>query len=293
MRILGLVTSIFVFAATALSQNAGDQMLAAERGLSKATGELGVKPAVMQFFSDDAIIFRPDAVNSKDFWNGRDDGKAAAVRGMSAFGISSTGQIGYTTGSIEIFPNGKGAASNAYGDYVTIWGRRENDGWRAVLELVVKHEKGIQLQYKQERFERIEAESNKKGRSAADPSMNFLRASMGVGTLGSAYKSFAAEEIRFLRDGLPPITGKKRVIDATKAYRAVKFPFKVALIESGDMAYSWNPCEYNVSDEGMERGNCLHIWKLRNKKWWIVLGAFARVESDLKPQLKTKKARSK
>lgn len=293
MRLLIVMTSVFVFAGTALSQNAGDQLLAAERGLTKATGELGVKPAVMQFFSDDAIIFRPDAINGKDFWSGRDDAKAAAVRGMSAFGISSSGQIGYTTGSIEIFPNGTRAASNGYGDYVTIWGRRENEGWRAVLELVVKHEKGIQLQYKQERFERIEAESNKKGRSAADPSMNFLRASMGVGTLGSAYKSFAAEEIRFLRDGLPPITGKKRVIDATKAYRAVKFPFKVALIESGDMAYSWNPCEYNVSDEGMERGNCLHIWKLRNKKWWIVLGAFARVESDLKPQLKTTKAKRK
>jgi hypothetical protein len=111
--------------------------------------------------------------------------------------------------------------------------------------------------------------------------------------LGEAYKGYAADEIRFLRDGFPPITGRKQVIEATKDYRAVKFPFKVALMESGDMAYSWNPCEYNVSDEGMERGNCLHVWKLRDKKWLIVLAAFARVESDMKPVLKTKTARQK
>ena len=120
--------------------------------------------------------------------------------------------------------------------------------------------------------------------------MRFLRASMSR-HLGEAYKGYAADEIRFLRDGFPPIVGRKQVIEATKDYRAVKFPFKVALMESGDMAYSWNPCEYNVSDEGMERGNCLHVWKLRDKKWWIVLAAFARVESDMKPQLKTKSAR--
>jgi hypothetical protein len=116
---------------------------------------------------------------------------------------------------------------------------------------------------------------------------------MGQTALGGAYRDYAADEIRLLRDGQPPIVGKKRVIEATRDYRAVKFQAKVALIESGDMAYSWNPCEYNVSDEGMERGNCLHIWKLRNKKWWIVLGAFARVESDLKPELRTKTARKK
>ncbi|MFL6466682.1 MAG: hypothetical protein ACJ72Z_01850 [Pyrinomonadaceae bacterium] len=292
MRNFVLIALVFVFSISAIAQDPRGQLLQAERGLSKATGELGVKPAVLQFFADDAIIFRPEAINSKDFWNRWDDAKSAAVRGMSAYGVSSSGQIGYTTGSIEIFQNGIGAPSTGYGQYVTIWGRRENGGWRAVLEMIVKHDKGIQLPFREEKFERIEIDPNKKGRSAADPSMNFLRISMGTG-LGRAYKNFAADEIRLLRDGLPPITGRKRVIEATKDYRAVKFPYKTALMESGDMAYSWNPCEYNVSDEGMERGNCLHIWKLRNKKWWIVLGAFARVESDLKPTLKTKQARKK
>jgi ketosteroid isomerase-like protein len=275
-----------------LGQTARDQIMAADRGFAKATAEIGLKSASLQFTSDDAIIFRPEAINAKDFWTRRNDHKTLAVRTMAVADVASSGQIGFTTGSIEYFPNGLDQPAGDYGQYVTIWGRRDNGGWRAVLELFVKHEKDIQLPIKQIVNPRFSFETNKAMRSAADPSMRFLRASMSQ-HLGDAYRNYAADEIRFLRDGFPPITGRKQVIEATKDYRAVKFPFKVALMESGDMAYSWNPCEYNVSDEGMERGNCLHVWKLRDKKWLIVLAAFARVESDLKPVLKTKTARQK
>ena len=294
MRLLVLVSTLVVFPLVSFAQDARDQLLMAERGLTKATGELGVKPAVLQFFSDDAIIFRPEAINSKDFWNRKEDAKSAAVREVNAYGIASNGQIGYTTGSIEIFGEGVQKPPTEFGDYVTVWGRRQNGEWRAVLEMVVKHAKDIKLPFKQETtYTPFQIEANKGQRSAADPSMSFLRISMGTLALGGAYKSYAADDVRLLRDGLPPIVGKGRVIQATKDFRSVKFPGKVALIESGDMAYSWNPCEYNVSDEGLERGNCLHIWKLRGKKWWIVLGAFARVESTTVPKLKPKEPRKK
>ena len=52
------------------------------------------------------------------------------------------------------------------------------------------------------------------------------------------------------------------------------------------MAYTWNPCEFADNNEGMEKGTCLHIWKLRNKKWWIVLGVFARIPNETPPSLK-------
>ena len=63
----------------------------------------------------------------------------------------------------------------------------------------------------------------------------------------------------------PPLEGKKRVLSEMKRYRSVEFPKKVSLYESADMAYIWNPCEYANNDEGTIKGNCLHIWKLRDK----------------------------
>jgi hypothetical protein len=41
------------------------------------------------------------------------------------------------------------------------------------------------------------------------------------------------------------------------------------------------------SEEGMEKGTCLNIWKLRKKKWYITASAFARIPNMIKPTLKT------
>jgi hypothetical protein len=129
---------------------------------------------------------------------------------------------------------------------------------------------------------------NEQGWSPADASMNFLRLSMSNYELSGAYKQFAAEDVRLLRDREPPILGKKKVVSETKHYVSVTFPRKVALYQAADMAYTWNECKFNNSDEGIIEGNCLHIWKLRDKKWWIVLGVFAPAPNDSKPVLKVK-----
>ena len=99
--------------------------------------------------------------------------------------------------------------------------------------------------------------------------------------------------MRILIEREPPILGKKRVVKEMQRYISIEFPKKVALFQAADMAYTWNACQYANSNEGVEKGNCLHIWKLRNKKWQIVLGVFARVTSDVRPTLKEREKRKK
>ena len=101
--------------------------------------------------------------------------------------------------------------------------------------------------------------------------------------LGGAYDKFAADDVRILRDGAPPIIGKKLAVKAMDDYISVMFPRKYVLFQSTDMAYTWNPCNFDNSNEGMVEGNCLHIWKLRKKKWYIVLGVFAPIPNMRKP----------
>jgi hypothetical protein len=123
--------------------------------------------------------------------------------------------------------------------------------------------------------------------------MDFLRTSMRGEGLSGAYAKFAADDVRLLRDGSPPIIGKKKVLAETTQYVAVEFPSKVALFQSADMAYTWNPCRFDNSDEGLAQGNCLHIWKLRNKKWRIVLGVFAAVPNETPPALRKRPKKGK
>jgi hypothetical protein len=60
------------------------------------------------------------------------------------------------------------------------------------------------------------------------------------------------------------------------------------MYQAADMAYVWNPCQYANSNEGLEKGNCLHIWKLRDNKWWVVLGVFAPQPNPTIPTIKVK-----
>jgi len=118
--------------------------------------------------------------------------------------------------------------------------------------------------------------------------MNFTRASMAPEALAGAFEQYAGDDIRFLRDDAPPILGKKDVIKATRKYRSIRFPTKIALYQSADMAYTWNPCKFADSVEGIEEGNCLQVWKLREKKWLIVLSIYSKIPTVTPPVLKGK-----
>jgi hypothetical protein len=110
--------------------------------------------------------------------------------------------------------------------------------------------------------------------------------SMEKSRLGAAYREFADDDVRLLIEQEAPILGRKNVVKATNRYVSMEFPKKVALFQAADMAYTWNACNYANSSEGIERGNCLHIWKLREKEWSIVLAVFARVTNDKLPEIK-------
>jgi hypothetical protein len=168
-----------------------------------------------------------------------------------------------------------------------MWEKQPDGTFRMTLDIAISHDK---LPFTETDLPKPKQsrDLNKRGWSPADASMSFLKLSMGSSSLGDAYKKFAADDIRLLRDRFPPVAGKKLVSAATRDFVSIKFPWKVALFQSADMAYTWNPCEFDNTGEGIVVGNCLHIWKLRNKKWWIVLGVIAVAPNDKPPALKTK-----
>jgi ketosteroid isomerase-like protein len=273
---------------TAFAQSDRQKMFDAEKALSQAAADRGVKSAFLDFLADDAILFLPTAVNGKDYWKLHDEPTTQLVRNMTFGDVSSNGRLGYTTGNWRLYQKGKSESGAEFGQYVTVWEKKPDGNFRASLDIRIRHEK---LSFKETNHPWPvggTSEANAVGWSAADPSMNFLKMSMSYRTLGGAYDEFADKDVRLLRDGAPPIVGKKNVVKATKQYTSVAFPRKVALLETGDMAYVWNVCEFSDNNEGREQGNCLHIWKLHGNKWRIVMGVFAAIPNTTPPVLKTK-----
>jgi ketosteroid isomerase-like protein len=291
MRLFFLLIAATGFCSSLSAQPALQQLSDSDRTLSREITDRGMRAAFMEALTDDAVIFRPAAVNGKDFWRLQADSLTPIViRNFTSMDISANGLLGYTTGSWELYTKSKSDPPKEIGQYVTIWEKRLDGKFRATIDITIAHDKPADTLADPGRVwpTNFAGDINKRRWSAADPSMNFLKMSMTKKALGGAYDKFAGPDIRLLREGEPPILGKKKAVSATKDFISIDYPKKVAMLEASDMAYVWNPCEYANSEEGKEKGTCLHVWKLRNKQWYIVLGVLARVRNETKPSLKTR-----
>jgi ketosteroid isomerase-like protein len=269
-------------------------ILEAERALVEAAAAKGQKAAFVEFLTDDSIIFRPDAINGKDFWIRQTEPAGSNLtRTTKLADVAANGLLGYTTGSWQLKRKDKDVDVVTQGNYVTIWERRNGAGFRAVIDISIRHDEPAASDLLIERKNPSVQNSNKFGWSPADTAMKFLRAGMTGGGLAHAYDEYADEDVVLLIDREPPIVGRKRAIKETKRFTSTKFPLKVAMYQAADMAYFWNQCHYANSEEGQEIGNCLQILKLRKNKWYIVLGVFARVASEKRPVLQQKPTKKK
>jgi ketosteroid isomerase-like protein len=268
--------------------------LEAERSLVQTAAAKGQKAAFVEFLTDDSIIFRPEAINGKDFWIRQSESAGSQlIRTTMLADVAANGLLGYTTGNWQLKRKDKDVDVVTYGNYVTIWERRDGAGFRAVIDISIRHDEQKAANLRLERKNAAMQNSNKFGYSPADAAMKFLRAGMAEGGLARAYDEFADEDVILLMDREAPIVGKKRVVSETKRFTSTKFPLKVAMYQAADMAYFWNQCHYSNSEEGQEIGNCLQILKLRKNKWYIVLGVFARVASEKPPVLTQKQPKKK
>jgi len=260
----------------------------AERSFEAIAGAQGIKAAYLRFLAPDSTIFRPGPINGQKYWKASTDPSSLLLsRNITYADISSDGLLGYSTGNWRLYQRGKSESLAKFGQYVTIWEKKLDGKFMATIDIDIDHDKLPFSETDRVPKGKETRDLNKRGWSPADASMKFTRLSMNPGGgLGAAYKEYAADDVRLLYDGDPPIIGKKNVVEATHTFVSMRFPEKIALYQAADMAYTWNPCQFSNNNEGMEQGNCLHIWKLRGKDWVIVLGIFARISTATPPVLK-------
>ncbi len=275
MKLLTICVVIFLFSASGLGQKELREIREAELSFINTARNAGPKQAFLAYLSDDSVVFQPFPVNGLTVWQKAENSPTILERTPIFADAASNGAFGYTTGHWKSQETGKPETAK-FGQYVTIWQRTKTGSYKISLDITITHEEfPAELLKKLGNSGRPSKESNKKGWSAADATMNFYRLGNNQNQLGGAYEKYSSDKVRLLIDGNAPVYGKSDAIYKMSRYRSMEFPEKIAMLEAADMAYVWNPCEFDDSAEGKEKGNCLHIWKLRDKKWWIVMGVFA------------------
>lgn len=285
MKLFRAALLIAIFSVGVFAQADLQQMIDRDKDLANSIINKGAKIAFPEFLTDDSVLFLPDAVNGKEHWKTVEDNKDFTIsRSLVYAEMASNASLGYTLG---MWKRTRKNVDDQFGQYVTIWAKRGSE-YKAVIDITTRNLEDVLPDRDQVLAAKRPIEMNTRGWSAADATMNFLKLGMTKKGLGEAYDKFAAPDVRLVKEDSRSITGKKAVVSEMEQYMSIAFPKKNWLIESADMAYSWNPCEYANSDEGMEKGNCLHIWRLNKEKWYIVLGVFARVQTTKQPMLKSR-----
>jgi hypothetical protein len=271
-----LLTLAMIFCATSVfAQNKTDleRVVETEKAFARFADEKGIKPAFLEFLADDGVMFNPQQVNGKELWRSRAESPALLSWYPVFADVSSNGVLGYTTGPGEYRPKGKTDATVYYSEYATVWRRQRDGNYKAVFDVGISHDKPSSTDTSWTSPKNAEKFSGENKPIAADAMNQFYDTAATKG-LGKAYKNFAADYARFLREGKFPILGKS--ISPVESKRSkITFGKGATMQSAGDLGYSITTYELKSGDKTTEKGNIVQIWKLIGGRWQIVLDVFA------------------
>ena len=271
---LSVLFVIIFFASSVLGQTHFRELVNTELAFAKLASEKGTKEAFLEYAAPDGVLFLPEKVNARDYWQKRSDPQSLLSWAPNFADVSNNGIMGYTTGNWEIRPKGRDDEPAAFGQFVTIWLRQSDGKFRFPVDIGIAHPRP-------ERFSTDIAGSDENKiqtniRDVDSPSNPFFEMAAKQGSL-SAYREYVADDVRMLREGKLPILGKKEVLKSLKAEKSdITFAKRSVFFATSDLGYIVN--EYTEAKNGKtEKGNFLQIWKFHNGKWKIVLDIFKPV----------------
>lgn len=248
-----------------------------EKAFARTAAEKDTKSAFLEFAAPDGIMFYPTAVNAITYWKSRGESKGLLSWQPSFADVSSNGILGWTTGPWEYRPKGKTDAPVAFGEFVTLWQKQPDGKFKFVLDLGISHEKapvdGIEWKSPSDA-----GKSSNEQKSSAGETANAFFQTANNGQLSKAYKTFAADDIRVLREGKMPFPGKDNFLSELRKDKInVAFAKRSTFFNAAELAYIFNTYTLTRADKTTEKGNFVQIWKLRGGKWQIVLDIFSPI----------------
>jgi ketosteroid isomerase-like protein len=269
-----LLVLILLISIRAFGQSDLQKLVDTENAFANAAAQNGTRAAFLEFLADDSMVFNPGRSNGKQVWTARKESPSLLSWYPIFADISASGLIGYTTGPWEYRPKGKDDAPTGFGHYMTIWQKQPNGNFRAVLDLGVTHGKPETPETK---LTSVNSRTGKEPESksyAGDTAARFFDTASKKG-LEKAYKEFAADDIRVMRQGKEPFVGKKAALkEIAENKNSLSVSKRMSFYGSDDVAYATNTYSFTKEGQTVETGNFVQIWKNRAGRWQIVLDIF-------------------
>jgi len=277
MRAITVLFTLLAFSIIGSGQSDLQKLVDTEHAFARFAAEKGTKSAFLEYLTVDGLVFVPDKANGKTFWRSREESPSLLSWAPNYADISANGILGYTTGNWELRAKGKDDVPSAFGEFITIWLRQPDKGYKFVIDIGVSHDRPAKYSSEWVTAADKETDLNAKNSSAADIVYRFFEIANQKG-LAKAYEAFAAPEIRMFREDKFPTVGKKNVLaEVKKQTGTVNSAKRSVFFGSGNIAYTNNTYTGTKGGKVVEKGNFVQIWKLRAGRWQIVLDIFKHV----------------
>ncbi|HSG81371.1 MAG TPA: DUF4440 domain-containing protein [Gemmatimonadota bacterium] len=247
-----------------------------------STGELGVRDGFLAYMAEDAIVFRPRAVNARQFLSAQ-----PATPGLLSWepvfaDISESGDLGFTTGpwNYRTHPD---SAPVAYGQYFSFWKLQEDGSWKVMLDHGTSHPpaEGSLSQLTSPEHPRYDDAWSVSmwGREAEITKLlevdgAFSAASAARGST-AALSGYVDADVRTLRNGMQPLTGAESLRNQTslRPGSLTWVPAGGDVSASGDLGYTYGEYTYTPADSSAssETGIYVRAWRRTSVESWRVI----------------------
>ena len=259
-----------------------------EQAFSQAAADKSTREAFLLFIADDGILFRPKAVNGKQ-WLIEHPTPASEKRPLLSWqpifaDVALAGDLGYTTGPWEYKEDFKDEKPAAYGDFVTVWKRQPDGSWKFAVDLGISHPESSGRPLNQWKVSdassrgltRLTKHIQERERMVlVKRDLEFSDSALALGFV-KAFLKYAGTDVRLFREKSAPFVGKQSA-GAALAARKEQIAWQTTgedVSLSGDLGYTRGLYESRSDDSEkklIERGNYLRIWKKQNGVWRVVL----------------------
>lgn len=256
-------------------------MVAAEAAFSRMAKDKNTRDAFLHFLHDDAVtVDAGGPVAGKERLRKQQPTASLLTWEVSFGDISAAGDLGYDTGPWRYYATRADSVPVAWGHFHSIWKKQADGSWKNMLDFGIAHDSlwtaepvhttAMPLKSSPVKVTALEATLSLMNQEKA-----FLADVKEKGM--TAYDGVASKEIRFSRQGEPPIVS---VADKLQFLQRRSLFSNQALLDggiaaSGDLGYVYGTADAIALVEGRQetkRAAYLRVWKKEDgKKWKIVL----------------------
>jgi ketosteroid isomerase-like protein len=216
----------------------------AERGFARNAVALGMQAAFMNALADDGVVFRPYAVNGKEFYRDREDPDGVLIWAPERAEVSTAGDLGYTTGPWEFRRGGTEGEVLATGRYISVWTRGEDGVWRLAADIGTSGPAGgampdsVDLTGPSRRASVPSSEASLEALHALDRRISSTAYSRGT---AAALEPLGAADLQIYRNDRPPALGREDALAALTALdeKIGYDPEGGGIAASGDFGYTY------------------------------------------------------